>query len=65
MDLRNCAINVGNIAGSFYENESQKGSQETFRIEKLIKRKSDNCLLNIKDMIINLIVGLIKRHSIK
>ena len=31
-------LNVEPIAGSFYEKELQKTSQEKFRIEKIIKR---------------------------
>ena len=34
-------IIAGKIAGSFYQKELQKSSQEKFRIEKLIKRKGD------------------------
>ena len=34
-------LNGEKIAGSFYEKESQKTSQEKLRIEKVIKRKSD------------------------
>ena len=34
-------LNGGKIAGSFYEKEFQKTSQEKFRIEKVIKRKGD------------------------
>ena len=41
-------INTGNIAGSFYENESQKCSQEKFRIKKLIKRKGDKLFIKYK-----------------
>ena len=31
----------GEIAGSFYEKESKKTSQEKFKIEKVIKRKGN------------------------
>ena len=34
-------IIAAKIAGSFYQKELQKSSQEKFRIEKLIKRKGD------------------------
>ena len=34
-------LNGEKIAGSFYKKESQKASQEKFRIEKAIKRKGD------------------------
>ena len=47
--------------GTFYEKELQKTIQEEFRIEKVIKRKGDKCMLNGKDMIIDLIVGLLKK----
>ena len=34
-------LNIEKIAGSFYEKELQKTSQEKFRIEKALKRKGD------------------------
>ena len=34
-------LNGEPITGSFYEKELQKTSQEKFRIEKVLKRKSD------------------------
>ena len=34
-------LNGEPIAGSFYEKELQKTSQEKFRIEKVLKRKGD------------------------
>ena len=34
-------LNGEKIAGSFYKKESQKASQEKFRIEKAMKRKGD------------------------
>ena len=54
-------LNGEEIFGSFYKKELQKTSQIKFRIEKVIKRKGDNCMLNGKDMIIRLIVRLIKK----
>ena len=33
------------IQGSFYEQEFQKISQDIFRIEKLLKRQEDKCLV--------------------
>ena len=33
------------IQGSFYEQELQKTSQGTFRIENVIKRQGDKCLV--------------------
>ena len=43
-------LNGEKIAGSFYEKELQKTSQEKIRIEKILKRKGD--MSNGKDMII-------------
>ena len=53
-------LNGEPITGSFYEKELQKTSQEKFRIEKAIIRKSDKLYCKWKDMIIHLIIGLIK-----
>ena len=53
-------LNGEEIMGTFYEKELQKTNQEEFRIEKVIKRIGDE-MLNGKDMIIHLIVGLIKQ----
>ena len=36
-----CDLNGEPIAGSFYENQLQKTSEEWFRVEKIIKRKGD------------------------
>ena len=49
------------IIGRFYEKELQKTNQKEFRIEKILKKKVINCMLNGKDMTIHLIVGLIKK----
>ena len=54
-------LNGEEIMGTFYEKELQKTNQEEFRIEKVIKRKVIKCMLNGKDMIICLIVGLKKQ----
>ena len=54
-------LNGGKIYGSFYEKELQKTDQKEFRIEKVIKKKEINYLLNGKVMIIHLTVGLIKK----
>ena len=35
------------IQGSFYEQELQKTSQGTFRIEKVLKRQGDKCLVKL------------------
>ena len=58
-------MNGEEISGSFYEKELQKTNQEKCRIEKVIKKKVINCMLNGKDMIICLIVGLIKKTLYK
>ena len=49
------------IIGSFYEKELQKTNQKEFRIEKVLKKKVINYMLNGKVMIIHLIAGLIKK----
>ena len=36
-------LNEEEIVGTFYENDSQKTNQKEFKIEKLIKGKSDIC----------------------
>ena len=55
-------LNGEEITGSFYEKELQKTSQEKFRIEKVLKRKGENCMSNGKGIYNNrLIVVLIKR----
>ena len=41
-------LNGEKIIGSFYEKELQKTSQEEFRIEKVIKRKSDKIYVKWK-----------------
>ena len=38
-------FNAEEIQGSFYEQELQKTSQSTFRIEKVLKRQGDKSLL--------------------
>ena len=59
-------LNGEKISGTFYEKELQKTHQKEFRIEKVIKKKSDklnviNYMSNGKAMIVNLIPGLIKK----
>ena len=54
-------LNGEEIIGTFYEKELQKTNQEEFRIEKVIRRKGDNFMLNGKVMIIHLKVRLIKQ----
>ena len=41
-------FNGGLIAGSFYEKELQKTSQEKFRIVKVLKRKGDKLYVKWK-----------------
>ena len=41
-------LNGEKIAGSVYEKELQKISQEKFRIEKVLKRKSDKLYVKWK-----------------
>ena len=41
-------LNIEKIAGSFYEKELQKTSQEKFRIEKVLKRKGDKLYVKWK-----------------
>ena len=54
-------LNGEDIIGTFYEKELQKTNQEEFRIEKVIRQKEINFMLNGKIMIIHLIAGLIKK----
>ena len=58
-------LNGEEIIGRFYEKKLQKTKQEKFRIKKVIKKKVMNYILNGKDMIIHLIVGLIKKMLYK
>ena len=41
-------LNGEKLAGSFYEKEMQKTSQEKFRIEKVLKRKGDKLYVKWK-----------------
>ena len=41
-------LNGEKLAGSFYEKELQKSSQEKFRIEKVLKRKDDKLCVKWK-----------------
>ena len=41
-------LNREKLAGSFYEKEMQKTTQEKFRIEKVLKRKGDKLYVNWK-----------------
>ena len=53
--FRNCSMNKCNrrlnskaITGTFYKKKLQKANQKEFRIEKVIKRKSDKLYVNWK-----------------
>ena len=49
----------------FMKKNSKKTNQKEFRIEKMsLKEKKINYMLNEKDMIIHLIVGLIKKSKL-
>ena len=39
-------LNSEKIVGTFYKKELQKGNQEEFRVEKVIKRKSNKQYVN-------------------
>ena len=58
-------LNGEEITGTFYEKELQKTNQEEFRIENVIDEKEINFMLNGRNIIIHLIVGLIKQASFK
>ena len=53
-------LNGEEIIGTFYEKELQKANQQKFRIQKVIKKKSDMSNGHEKVMIIHLIAELIK-----
>ena len=53
-------LNGEEIIGKFYEKEFQKTNQKEFTIEKVLRKKVINYMLNGKVMIIHLIAGLIK-----
>ena len=55
-----CDIKGEKIVGMFYKKELQKPNQKQFRVEKVIKKKSINYMLNGKATIVLLTVGLIK-----
>ena len=54
-------LNVEEIIGRLYKKEWQKTNHTEFRVETLIrKKKTINCMSNVKVVIIRLLVGLIK-----
>ena len=58
-------LNGEEIAGSFYEKELQKPSQEKFKIEKVVKRKDDKFYVKWKGYDNPFNVWLIKKISYK
>ena len=54
-------LNGEKIIGTFYEKELEKTNQKEFRIEKYLRKKVINYVLNEKVLIIHLIDGLIKK----
>ena len=55
-----CDLKGEKIFGMFYKKKLQKPNQKQFRVEKVIKKKSINYMLNGKATIVLLTVGLIK-----
>ena len=43
-------LNLGEIIGTFYEEELQETNQKQFTIEKVIKRKGDKLYVKWKDL---------------
>ena len=52
---------VKKLLRTFYEKKLQKTNQKELRIEKVLRKKVINYMLNGKVMIIHLIAGLIKK----
>ena len=52
---------VKKLLEHFMKKKLQKIDQQEFRIEKVLRKRVINYMLNGKDMIIHLIVGLIKK----
>ena len=52
---------VKKLLRTFYEKKLQKTNQKELRIEKVLRKKMINYMLNAKVMIIHLIAGLIKK----
>ena len=58
-------MNGEEITGIFYEKEMQKTNQKEFRIQKVLKRRSEmEKASNEKGIITVLIVGLIKKDLV-
>ena len=58
-------LNGEPIIGSFFEKELQKASQEKFRMENVLKRKSEKMCVKWKGCENSLIIGLVKKNSYK
>ena len=58
-------LNGEEIVRTFYEKELQQSKQTIIWVEKVIKKKKRNCMLNRKVTIIHLIAGLIKMRLYK
>ena len=52
---------VKKVLRTFYEKKLQRTNQKELRIEKVLRKKVINYMLNGKVMIIHLIAGLIKK----
>ena len=58
-------LNGKEIIGTFYENELQKTNQKEFRIEKVLKKKSDKLYVKWKGYDNSFNIGLIKKTLYK
>ena len=54
--------NEEKIQGSFYEEELQNTAQGTFRIESVLKRQGDKCIVKWMGSPSHLILGLIRKQ---
>ena len=50
-------INIEEIVEKFFKKELQKSNQKEFRVEKVIREKAVNYMLNGEDLINRLIAG--------
>ena len=50
-------INIEEIVEKFFKKELQKSNQKEFRVEKVIREKTVNYMLNGEDLINRLIAG--------
>ena len=58
-------LNGKEVVGTFYKKELQKTNQKELELKKQSRTKVINYMLNGKDTIIRLIVGLIKKTYYK